>query len=197
MPGYEVENSIFRFGIGSNEFVIGEDAGKKQISVLMRMQCQTNENNQIFFKGINIEYNKLVEFKTDKYKANVLISKSFLTDEEWVSLRVKFSGVIPEIAFIVHEGDIETDGNGNTIAKITSIISNNPSEVLVVSANDTKFVKLKHPFNKEIICLINVLCIEKEGEFYFKNQSLKIGKEISFSTGAYSITGLIVGIEIK
>lgn len=195
----KIENNSLEFDLGKGNFVIGEDSSKKQISTKMRLNCQIKKENQLYFKGKRIERNSLIEFKTDKYKVIGMVAKSFeitpSIEERWILLEVKFSGIVPEIADIIQKGAIERDTFGKIVARIVSVISNKPSQVLTLK--DNEFVILNHPFNRDILISLKVLCIEKDGVYYFKNYPVKMGNNIAFSTDLYSITGLIIGMEIQ
>ncbi|MBL7132260.1 MAG: hypothetical protein ISS45_12825 [Candidatus Omnitrophica bacterium] len=195
----KIEDNSLEFNLGSGNFVMGQDSNKRQISTKMRLKCQVKDSNQLYFKGEKAESNTFLEFKTDKYKAIGLVAKTFeitpLIKEKWISLRVKFSGVLPEVATTIQKGDIEKDALEKTVARISTVISNNPSQVLTLK--DDEFITLSHPFQRDILSSLDVLCIEKEGVYYFKNYPVKMGNNITFTTDLYSISGLIVGMEMK
>ena len=188
----KVENSTLKIDLGGGNFVIEEDKTKKQIYTKMRLKCQVKEGGQLYFKEKKVDKNTPLEFKTDSYEVIGLVAP----EEKRVSLRVKFSEVVPEIASIVQKGNIEKDVFERTIARIDSIISNEPALVETITA-DGKFITLSHPFKRDIVASLNVLCVEKGGVYYFKEYIAKMGNEIIFNTDSYSISGLIVGIEVK
>lgn len=194
----EIETSYTSFDIGRESLIRAEDKNKKQISTRMRLKCQVREGNQLYFKGNKIAYNTPLEFKTDKYEIIGFPSEDYspYRKESWISLKVKFSRVVPEIAEVVKKGDVEKDAFGKTVARISSIISNEPA--LVAAINDEGvFVTPRHPFERDIIVSLGVLCEKKEGSYYFKNNLAKMGNEINFMTDIYSISGMIIGIETK
>lgn len=197
----KLENNSLDFDLGSGNFIRGEDSSKKQISVKMRLRCKVQDNNRLYFKGKNVKYNLPIEFKTDRYIVKGMIAKTYempvlLLKEKWISLQVKFSGVIPEIASIIQKGDAEKSVSKERVkARIRSIISNKPSEVL--SLDRGKFITLNHPFHKDIVLSLDVLCVQKDGIYYFKNYPAKMGNSIVFATDLYSVSGTIIGLEIK
>jgi predicted protein tyrosine phosphatase len=194
-----IENNSLEFDLGASNFIIGEDSRKKQIFTKMRLRCQIKNGKQLYFKDKRVRVSSLLEFKTDKYRVMGLIAKAFKItlplEEKWISLQVKFSGVLPEVANVVQKGDIEKDAFEKTVARISSIISNKQSQVLTLKEDE--FISLKHPFNKDILASLDVRCIEKEGVYYYKNYPVKMGNNIVFATDLYSISGVIVGMEIR
>jgi len=195
----KIEDSSVELDLGSSNFIIGEDSNKKQISTKIRLKCQVKNKNQLYFKNKRIERNTPFKFRTDKYTVTAIVTKTFEVispiKEKWISLQVKFTGVVPEIARAIQKGDIEKDAFEKTVARINSIISNEPSQVL--SLRKDEFIALNHPFNKDILGSLDVLCIEKGGVYYFKDCPVKMGNNIVFVTDLYSITGLLIGMEIK
>ena len=195
----KIENSSLELNLGSGNFVMGEDSNKKQISTKMRLKCQIKDNSQLYFRGGKVESDTFLEFETDKYKVMGQVAETFevlsLLKEKWISLQVKFSGVAPEIANIIQKGNMEKDPFEKTLAMISSVISNKPSEILTIKEDE--FITLNHPFNKDILISLDVQCIEKEGMHYFKNYPVKMGNNIVFATDLYSISGTVVGLEMK
>ncbi len=198
-----IEDSSVDLNLGEGNFVMAKDSNKKQLSVVMRLKCQIKdieEGRQLYLQDKRITHNTFFEFKTEKYKVKARLSRTFeLTSplqEKWIPLQVKFTGLLPEIANAVRKGDIEQSVFGKTIARISSIISNKPSEMFVLQ-KDIVIDALRHPFNRDLLVNLDVQCIEKENVYYFKNYPVKMGNRIVFSTDLYSITGLIVGMELK
>lgn len=198
----KIENSTIEFNLGKGNFAAEGNPAERQISTKMRLKCQVKElkdDRELYFKGKKVEYNTPIEFKTDKYRVEGEVAKTYeITSplkERWISLEVKFSGVFPEIANIVQKGDAEKDPLEKTAARIISIISNTPSEVLTLKEN--KFITLIHPFSKDLLLVLDVQCTEKEGIYYFKNYPVKMGNNITFATDLYSITGVIIGMGMK
>ena len=195
----KIESSYTSFNLGSGNVVKGEDTGKQQISTRMRLKCQVRDGNQLYFRGKKVAHNTSFEFKTDKYTIIGLTAEDYKANrkEKWISIQVKFSRVVSEIAEVVRKGDTEKDAFGRTTARISSITSNEPALVTAVDAFEDKFLTLRHPFDKDITASMDVLCIEKEGDYYFKDNLAKMGNNITFSTDLYTITGLIVGKKAK
>lgn len=194
-----IENDSYEIDLGGGNFVLGKDSNKKQVCVKMSLKCVIKNNKQIYFKDKRILYNTPFEFKTDEYILEGVIAKTYESEppkiqEKWIHTQVKFSGVIPELSRVITEGDTEEDVTGETIGKIISIVNNKLSEVLVLRKDE--FVTISHPFYKDIIVDLDVLCIEKEGVPYFKNYPVKIGNAVTFTTKLYSISGNIVGFRI-
>jgi hypothetical protein len=115
--------------------------------------------------------------------------------QKWVSVQVKFSGVMPEVANIIKVGDAERDLSGEAVSKIATILENKPSEVLTL--RDNNWTTLKHPFYRDILVRMDVLCSEKDGVYYFNNFPLKVGNAITFNAEPYSISGIITSFAIQ
>ncbi len=191
-----VEGSSLKFDLGSGSVVKEEEGAKKQISARMRLKCQVEEGEEgtkIYFKEKEVEHNSMIKFKTDKYEITGLVT----LNEKWLKLRVKALGVIPEVANFIRKGDVEKDVFGRTIGRIDSILSNESALVVEGMTEDGKFITLNHPFNRSIVVLLDALCIEKDGAYYYKDSLAKMGSEIAFGTTSYSILGRIVGLRIE
>ena len=173
--------------------MLGEDSDKKQIFVRLRLNCEITKGGKLYFKDQEIKYPYSFGLKTDEYSARVVPS-NILINEKWVEVKIKFTGVIPELAKVLTEGDTESDPFGRTVGRLKVIVSNKPSESSILSIEQNKFVTIPQPFYKDITGSLDILCIEKEGILYFKNYPVKIGNMITFTTVNYSIQGLIVGM---
>ncbi|HDZ76732.1 MAG TPA: hypothetical protein ENH41_01445 [Candidatus Omnitrophica bacterium] len=167
----------------------------------MRLECAVGKDDrELYFKGAQLRYNSPFEFKTDKYSAQVKIAKMYESmpsplKEKWLSLQVKFSGIIPEVANVITEGDVEKDPTGKITGRLKAIISSRSSDVLILKKG--KFITLAHPFQKDVVVLLDLFCVEKDGILYFKNYPVKMGNAVTFTTDLYSISGMIVGVENK
>lgn len=193
-----LDNNIYTINLGQGSFTIGENSSKKQLNVKMRISCQQIAD-QLYFKGKSLAELSVFSFTTDRYSVKGEISKNYETTSSYkikiTQVQVKFSGVNPELEKVIVEGDTEKKPEGAIMARITHIISNKASEVLVLK--EDKWVTVNHPFNKDITATIELSCVEKEGLLYFKNYPVKIGNSITFTTDLYSISGSIIGLEIK
>jgi hypothetical protein len=195
----KIEDNFYEINLSEGSFTIGEDgSGKKQVFVKMRLKCLIDEAGQLYFKNNRITDKSILEFKTDKYTVFGKIATtqgliSPVLKKQWVQAVIKFSGIISEVAKIVYEGDKETDAGGQTVAILKKIISNKSSEVLVLK--EDKWITLEHPFQKDIIAVLNIICVEEKGSLYFKNIPARIGNPITFSTDLYSISGVIVSMQ--
>lgn len=192
------ENSIYEIDLGSGTFVRGDDSIKKQLSVKMRLKCQMSTGYRLYFKENRVTNNSWLEFNTDKYSVKGKIAMTYesppiLLKNRWVQLVVKFTGVIPEVAKTIQEGDIEKDPESKIAAKLKTIISNKSSDVLILK--EDRWITVTHPFHKDIVAILEMSCIEKEGILYFKNYPVKMGNTVTFTTDLYSISGVITGIE--
>jgi hypothetical protein len=194
----ELEQSSIKFDLGDGNFSQGEDAKKKQLSAKMRLKCSIR-GNQIYYKERQLRHDLPFEFVTDKYRAVAVLGKTFKEPtrivQKWLKLNVKFMGIIPEVAKTIQEGDAEKTMLNEVVARINSIISNKPSEVL--GLRESNFILLQHPFNRDLIISLDVLCVEKDGLLHFKNYPVKIGNNITFNSDLYSITGTIINLEIS
>lgn len=111
-----------------------------------------------------------------------------------LSLKVKFEGIAPELANIIQKGDIAKSASGEVQAEIKEIISNKRSELLTLKGDE--LITINHPFNKDMLMWLDVYCIERDGQYYYRNMPTKIGNNIVFSTDLYTITGTIIGMEM-
>jgi hypothetical protein len=196
----KVGNSAFVFDLGNSLSAAADDASKKQILVKMRMECQLQENNQVYFKNKRIEADSPLSFDMGKYKAIGEVYRyydpSFIgVSQKWVSVQVKFSGVMPEVGNILKAGDAERNLGGQIVSKIVTIMENKPSEALAL--RDNNWITLKHPFYRDILVHMDVLCSEKEGMYYFNNFPLKVGNNITFNAELYSISGVILSFAVQ
>lgn len=196
----KVENNSFAFNLGSNAFLRAEDASKKQVTVKMRLKCQIGHNEQVYFKGKKIAYTMPIELNTEEYSLKGIVTQTFemplhVLKETWVSIQVKFTGVIPEITKLVKIGDVSRNVEGDIYAKLTKIISDKESAMLNIERG--RFVSLRHPFYRDILVWIDILSIDKERNYYFNNSLIKIGNTFNFTTDLYNISGIITGLEVK
>lgn len=193
-----IENETRNINLGDGNFVLGEAPEGKQVVIKMQISGVRGDNDTLYFKGRQILHNSSIEFKTDKYTLKGRVAKSFsekapTLEEKLLKIQVKVSGLIPEVAKIINEGDVEKDPSGKTVMVLKKIVVNRPSDILTL--REDKFSILAHPFLKDMVLLMDVVTIDKEGVLCFKNYPVKIGNNITFTTELYSVTGVITSIE--
>lgn len=194
-----IENNIQDIELDSWNVVTLKDETKKQVSVKMKLRGEIRGDRQFYFKDQRVIPNLWIEFKTDKYtvKGKIEGMASPAYKEMWRQVRIKFSGIFPELAGALAEGDMEKDSANKIIGRLRTIVSNKLSNVLALTLQENKFTTIVHPYQRDIIILFNLLCTDKDGTLYYKNQPVKIGNNITFSTDLYSISGMIIDLEGK
>jgi hypothetical protein len=195
----KIEENSVEINLGSGSFVSGQEPDKNQLIVKMRLKGKMRGSNELYFKGARLTYNEPVEFDLGKYKVKGVITQAFtrvaVPKEKWLTLQARFEGVIPEIAKIIQAGDAERDASGRVVGRVASIITNELSRVLALK--EDKFVTFQHPYLRDIVAILEILCVEKDGVYYFKNYPVKIGNNLVFSTELYSLSGVITGLEVE
>lgn len=187
----KIENSQIGINMGGVNYVAGEDEHKKQLSAKMKFVCNLRADKYVYFKDKLINFDIPFQFKTAKYSLNGFLLSNY-SEEKWIRVRVKFSGLTSNLVSVIEKGNTERLADGQAVAMLEKVISNKPAEVL--SLNNDTLVVLTHPFNKDVEVSLNVLCAEKDGAYYFKNYPVKIGNSINFSPELYSVVGIIVGV---
>lgn len=187
----KVGNNIYTIDLGGGNFITAEDSSKRQVSVRMRLKAIVTEDGEMYYKDDWITNNSIIAFKTGKYSVKGVVAKGYEPTDRWVSLRVRFAAVIPELSRIISDDDMERDVLGKVVARIRNIVDRKYSEVLVLK--EDKFIMIPHPFQKDIVANMDILCTEKNGVFYFKNSPVKIGNSISFTTDMYTVQGEVIG----
>lgn len=124
--------------------------------------------------------------------------------EKEAILKVSYRDLLPVLAEAIKTGDEQVeisegmDESEKVVAKIEKIIANEPAEYITLKQDGTTWGFAKHPKNRDLVLAIKVLCMQKGDDLFFsKNEPLKIGLGFTFSTGLYSISGTIIGIELK
>ena len=150
-------------------------------------------NNKFYYNGQDIFSDGTFNFKTKYYKVQ---AKVLLPEEEvWKEIKVRFSGVLPEINKVISEGHLERNSDGKIIGKLSGILSSNPSQVSALKLEENKFIFVNDPFRNDIIASLDILCTKEDNYLYFKNYPVKIGSQITFSSDLYVITGTIIDIK--
>ena len=174
----KLEPNVILLGGGTTQII---DDTKKQILVKMLIGVNVTTDNRLLYKGENISYNSMVEFKTDKYSAKGIFLPSL--SENLIITRVKFIGLIPELAAKIKKGDYE-----GILAKVRD----NP----IIEPYRPSYSHELPSNKKDVILSLEILCTKKDdGLLYYKNNPVKVGASFSFQTKEYDINGTIIGVE--
>lgn len=130
------------------------------------------------------------------YGYKVFTGNSEIEEQKWVSVEVKYVSIMPELADITKEGDAEVNSKGKVIAKVRAIKSIKSTDVVEATRQkDQNFLIFSHPYNKDMILLMDILCKEDVTGFYYNDKFMvKVGSQFTFSPKFYNITGLIVRV---
>ena len=190
----KIENNSLEINLGSGNFVTVEELAKKQMSVKLRLKGEIDQDGLLYFDNLPINYNYRFTFKTDKYAVECQAA-NLLSNEKWIEIRVRFSGIIPELAGLISGGDTEKELGVKLVGRLKSIVSSKTSEIQTLSVEQNKIITIPQPYTRDIEVILNLLCSEKGGVFYYKNYPVKIGNLVTFTTDLYNISGQIVGME--
>ena len=168
-----------------------------EVSVTLKLKAEIRENDWLYYQGQPILSNLPFIFKTNKYKLKVLpVMPAKQSKERWVEIKVKFSGLSPELSNIINKGHMEKDQNGRIVGKLKEILMTKPSQIQALKLEENRLVFINDPYRTDIVALLDVLCEVMEGEFYYKNYPIKIGSQITFSSRMYMVSGTIISINL-
>lgn len=122
----------------------------------------------------------------------ITINPPPLTVEKWLKVKVKFPGLPPELDIHIKEGSLAKDASEKTVGKILKIISREPSKIMTFVGSYKLF---NDPVKKDIIALYEILTVNKDSNYYYQNQIVKINSRIKFAMELLDIEGLIIDIE--
>lgn len=130
----------------------------------------------------------------------IFTTKQVIVKQHTVETEVKFVNIMPELASVIREGDVEMDSSVAVIGVLKKILVNKPSEILVLSPSNGKevnFLVKVDPNSYQIRGLFELKCTKYNRVMYYNGNAVKIGSSIVFSTDLYSIAGVITSIKIK
>ncbi|MFC1699092.1 DUF4330 domain-containing protein [Candidatus Omnitrophota bacterium] len=196
----------YEFDIGGGEKVVKQSHDLKQQAVKLKLKAVVQKGG-LYYKNRLIKIGSPLEFQTDEYHLIAVPSKEEKRAKEekrekLVFLRVKFNNLMPELAEVIKKADkqieIAEDSTKKVVANINKIIDDQPAEYISWAAEEKTWTFGGHPKNRDLILEIETLCILRpDGGLYLKNKPVKIGDHFQFSTNLYSLTGIIIGMELK
>jgi len=190
----KIQNNIFVINLGSNSFLDLEDKNNKQVNVSVRLMADIDEKGRLYFDDKEVKNELPIKFKTHKYIVNGFVTGS-LFKEKWVRVRVNFSGLIPELAVLIKEGATQRNLNGSIVGQIKNVIYIEPTKVQMLIVQNSKFVTVNNPYQKDVAVNLNLLCEERDRELFFINSPIKVGGLVTFTTDLYSISGTVASLE--
>ncbi|MDD2688907.1 MAG: DUF4330 domain-containing protein [Candidatus Omnitrophica bacterium] len=177
------------------DFIMKDAEGLNEIPVKLKLKAEVKDNG-LYHKDKRIIYDSSFEFRTDKYKAiAVPLTPGYPRKEQWLKVKVKFSALSPELSGIINQGHTEKDEYGRIVGKLEEILNRKSSEIQALKVEENKVIFINDPYRSDVTALLNLLCSNINGEFYFKNYPMKIGSQINFTSDLYIISGIIVDIK--
>ncbi|MBL7129850.1 MAG: DUF4330 family protein [Candidatus Omnitrophica bacterium] len=187
----------YKVDLGGGNYATRTDSQKRQLLVKMEIMGRI-EGNVFYFRDKRIALDSRIEFNTNKYNIKGMVVKEPAEvkriDKKWKVLKVKFTNLVPELASLISEDDEERYISGELVAKVTSVLNNEPAEV-VVPSQDGRLNIAKDPIYRDVIVLMKVRCIKAQKGLFFKETRIKVGNNLSLQTEEYDVNGTIIGIE--
>lgn len=185
------------FPTSSRDYLIKEDGVLKEVPATLRLIMEVKENNKIFYNQQPVFYEAPFDFTTAKYSveaASILQIPEETKPRRWVKVKVRFSGLVPELCEIINGGHIEKDSEGKIIGRIDEILERQASQIQALKLEESRLMVINDPFRKDLTAALSLLCVEDESGLYFKNYPVKIGSQINFSSKFYIVSGTIIDI---
>ena len=113
---------------------------------------------------------------------------------EKVIAEIKFLKIMPELASVIREGDIDKDSGGDTAGVLKKIISSKNSQ-FVAMGNSEQVIIMEDPMTRDVQASFELNCVNDNGVLSFEGYPVKIGSDIAFTTDLYSMQGIVVKIE--
>lgn len=190
----KIEDNTREIDLGDKNFIVAVDINKKQVNVKLRIKAELRDRNKLYFNNQPISNNTPLKFVTDTYTVEGLLGK-VLSKEQEIHVKIKFTGIIPELSKLISEGDIVKERDDRVKGRLKTILSNKPSETQILTLQDNKYITISNPATMDIIAFLDLICDEKDGTLYFRDYPIKVGNMLVFTTNMYSISGTIIGLE--
>lgn len=188
-----VSNNMIEIDLGNNNTVVGEDIGRKQVNVKMRLKGSIGENNKFFFNGGYLQHNMPIEFRTEKYALRGIVGRPFFK-EAWLQLKLKFTDVSPELAKLVAEGDVDKNLEGEIRGRIKRIVEYKSPEMMPEAPKGNKYIEVSDSQLKDVVVIVELRCEEVDGILYYREYPVKLGNSIIFNNKLYTLSGTILQI---
>ncbi|MDD5270716.1 MAG: DUF4330 domain-containing protein [Candidatus Omnitrophica bacterium] len=113
---------------------------------------------------------------------------------EKVIAEIMFLKIMPELASVLKEGDINKGAGGKAAGVLKRIISSENNRFAALGNND-QVVIMEDPTTRDIRASFELNCTNNNGALDFEGYSVRIGSNIVFKTDFYSMQGIVVKIE--
>lgn len=179
-------------------FLTKDDALLKEMPAKLKLKVEVRDLNGAYYNNQQLLFNIPVTFSTEKYSVlAVPIVPAEQKYESWMQIKVKFAGLYPELSNIISKGHIELDSEGRVIGRLKEIASTKPTDVQALKLEENTIAVISDPFRSDVVAILDILCSKMPDGYYYKNYSVKIGSQITFSSELYQVTGIILGVDIK
>lgn len=151
------------------------------------------KDGYFYYAEQKINVGSKIQLKTGKYKVEgVVKSEPRPLHEQRVILQANFKYLMPEVAALIKAGDEEKDDRGIVIAKVKAIINNKPNTTLV--QNGGKLIRANHPEMRDVLLVLEIVCVRDKDKISFKNIPVKVGNNLSLMAKEYDLTGTITSV---
>lgn len=188
----EPEPYFYIADIGQDERLRIKDENFVDVPARLKLKVRILNNDRLVYNDAPVLLNSIFEFICDKFTTSFIIVKDI--KKKNVKVRVRFQSLSPEIGKLISKGYLEKDEDNKIIGKLVSIIKDDSSKLSTLSISENKVILIDIPDRNDLEVLLELVCTEQGENLYFKNYLLKIGNQINFTSGLYSVGGLILEI---
>jgi hypothetical protein len=196
----------YKIDIGKGKKIIKEDARLKQIEVKLKLKVLVKDD-MVYYRGKLIKVGLPFRFITDKYSLSSMPveeakeeTKTDMGESVTAVLKIKCSNLLPELAKVVKAGDTQIEivnpGIKRILARANKVVSNEPTEIITLYES-RKWTIIGHPKNRDLILEIKAICLRRPEGLFLKDNPVRIGRAFEFSTELYSISGMVIDIEVQ
>lgn len=191
-------NKFYVDNTNSNNTVTIVDTVFKELPVKLKLITEIR-GKVLYYNDKQVLIDSPLNFETSKYDVVaipvVAEEEKEVKKEQWVRVKARFSELFPELSEMISSGHIEKDKDGRTIGILKEVISKKSSQLRLVGLKEKDFIFISDPYRNDITVAMDLLCTDKDGELFYKNYSVKVGNQISFSAHLYMVSGLIIDIK--
>lgn len=112
--------------------------------------------------------------------------------EKQLKIKVKLSNLLPEVVERIKEGSSAKDTSSRVIAKITKIVSKEPTKLIHFIDG---FKSFDHPTNIDIVAMFEILARIENFDYLYQKQIVRINKYLKFAMDLFEVEAKIISIE--
>ena len=170
---------------------------QRRLFVAVTLDAQ-RQRNGLRFGGQPLRRGQTLTLETEQYRLNGRIEQVggdlTLGETTTRTATMRIGEVRDSFADVIQAGMVERVGE-TTVARVTEVVSVEPSLIIATGSEDASVNVVDHPINRDVMLRVQLQLRETPAGLAFKGEQIRQGSTVNLDLGTVTVDATVVAIE--